>query len=251
MKIALEWLQQKAKENGIPLRIISDYYIGQGYTTIRKNLPYESVIKSVQTPNIHKGFEGLNQWGDYIAKRVGSEVQISEKDGIPEVKNPRNKERLIAHLRDEKKVESVALLYMVNNYYRDDISLPVNQLNSNDVEFAIVSYKYPAVIAQSILNLFGAADLYKTVYRRNENKIKLAAQYFPNDIMQDVYAKSLDDLEIGEYTKYLIGWTKTLDPLTTLYLQMYMRIIRVADKQRMMLKNSILKIKKILILLRT
>ena len=29
--------------------------------------------------------------------------------------------------------------------------------------------------------------------------------------MQDVYAKNLNDLEIGEYTKYLIGWNTQLD----------------------------------------
>ncbi len=211
MKTALRWIEEQAKQNGIPLNIISDYYIGQGYTTVRKNLPFESVIKSVNTPNQHKGFEGLNQWADYIAKKVGTDVQVVEKDGIPEIQNPRNKERLVAHLRDEKKVESVVLLYMVNNYYRDDISLPVNHLDTKDVEFAIVSYKYPAIIAQNILNLFGAADLSKSIYRRNEKKIRLASEFFPNDIMQDVYARRIKDLEIGEYTKYLIGWSKGLD----------------------------------------
>jgi hypothetical protein len=212
MQTALRWIEEQAKLNGIPLNILSDYYIGQGYTTVRKNLPFESVVKSVNTPNQRKGFEGLNQWADYIAKKVGTDMQVSERDGIPEIKNPKNKERLVAHLRDEKKVESVVLLYMVNNYFRDDISLPVNQLNTKDVEFAIVSYKYPAIIAQNILNLFGAADLSKTIYRRNEKKIKIAMDFFPHDIMQDVYAKRLDDLKIGEYTKYLIGWTKNLDP---------------------------------------
>jgi hypothetical protein len=211
MQTALQWIEEQAKLNGIPLNILSDYYIGQGYTTVRKNLPYETVIKSINTPNHKKGFEGLNQWSDYIAKKVGTEMPVVEKDGIPEIKNPRNKERLVAHLRDEKKVESVVVLFMVNNYYRDDISLPVNQMDSKDVEFAIVSYKYPAIIAQNILNLFGAADLSKTIYRKNDKKIKLAMEFFPNDIMQDVYARRLDDLVIGDYTKYLIGWNNSLD----------------------------------------
>ena len=106
----------------------------------------------------------------------------------------------------------MALLYLVNNYYRDDISIPVNHLGTDDVEFAIVSYKYPAVIAQNILNLFGASDFAKSVYRRNEKKIKLLKEYFPNDIMQDVYAKNINNLELGEYTNYLIGWSTKLDP---------------------------------------
>jgi hypothetical protein len=212
METAITWIEDQAKKNGIQLNIISDYYIGKEYTTVKRNLPYETVIKSANTPNLGKGLDALNLWADNIAKKVGNEAQIVEKDGIPEIQNPRNKERLVAHLRDEKKVESVALLYMVNNYYRDDISLPVNQLDTKDVEFAIVSYKYPAVIAQNILNLFGAADLSETIYRRNEKKIKLAGEFFPKDIMQDVYAKNLNDLEIGEYTRYLIGWSSNLDP---------------------------------------
>jgi hypothetical protein len=212
MKTALLWIEDQARQNGVQLNIISDYYIGNDYTTIRRNLPNETVIKSINTPNLSKGLESLNLWADNIAKKIGADVQIVEKDGIPEIKNPRNKERLVAHLRDEKQVESVALLYMVNNYYRSDISLPMNNLDTKDVEFAIVSYKYPAIIAQNILYLFGAADLSKTIYRRDEKKIRLAAEYFPNDIMQDVYAKSIKDMEIGEYTKYLIGWTTKLDP---------------------------------------
>ena len=212
MKVAVDWIEQQAKDNGVQLNIISDYYIGTEYTTVRKNLPNGTVIKSATTPTLNKGLEELNQWADVIAKKVGTEVNIVEKDGIPEIKNPKNKERLIAFLRDEKHVESVALLYMVNNYFRDDISLPVNQLGTEDVEFSIVSYKYPAVIAQNILNLFGAADLSKTLYRRNEKKIKLAADFFPNDIMQDVYGKNIYNLNIGEFTQYLIGWSPKLDP---------------------------------------
>jgi hypothetical protein len=212
MKTAIQWIEEKARENNIQLNIITDYYIGKEYTTIRKNLPYETVMKSAVTPSFNKGLAELNKWADNIAKRVGTEVNIIEKDGIPEIKNPNNKERLVAHLRDEKQVESVALLYLVNNYYRDDISITINHLDTEDVEFSIVSYKYPAIIAQNILNLFGAADLSKSLYRRNEKKIKWAQEYFPEDIMQDVYAKKVTSLEIGEYTKYLIGWNTKLDP---------------------------------------
>jgi hypothetical protein len=213
MRVATNWIVEKAKQNGVQLNIISDYYIGKEFTTIRKNLLYGNVNKTISTPNFKKGFKELNNWADNIAKKVGSDIQVSEKDGIPEVQNPRNKERLIAHLRDEKQVESVALLYLVNNYFKNDISIVVNQFNTVDVEFAVVSYKYPSVIAQNILSLFGAADLYKTYYRRDENKIVMSAKLFPNDIMQDVYAKNINMLEIGQLTKYLVGWNKNLEAI--------------------------------------
>jgi hypothetical protein len=211
LETAVNWIENKAKENNIALNIITDHYIGNDYTTIRKNLEHGSIENTAKTPSLKKGLDELNKWSDGIAARVGKDINVANKDGIPEIKNPRNKERLAAHLRDEYQVESVALLFMVNNYFQSDISLTVNHMNTNDLEFAIVSYKYPSVIAKNILNLFGAANLNRSIYRRNDKKIKIANKYFPDDIMQEVYGKSINSLKVGEFTKYLIGWKNNLD----------------------------------------
>ena len=212
LTLAINWLEKKAAQNGISLNIIQDYYTGSDYTTIKKALPMRNVSNSLNEPSMSRGIKELNNWADGIAKRVGTTFNITEKDGIPEIKNPRNKERLIAYLRDDKQVESVALLFMVNNYYKNDISVALNTMSRDDVEFAIVSYKYPAVIAHNILHLFGAADLYKSEFRKNEKKIALAKQFFFNDIMQDMTNGNIEQFDIEEYTKYLIGWTPKLDP---------------------------------------
>jgi hypothetical protein len=206
LETAVQWIQLKARENNISLRIVSDYFIGNEYTTIRKNLPNGSVLTSVTEPNLKTGLQEMNKWADNIAQTVGSNFNITERDGIPGIKNPRDKERLIAFLRDENNVESVALLYLVNNYFRTDISVPVNTLDTDDVEFGVLSYKYPSVIAHNILHLFGAADLHETIYRKNTKKIEELQQLYPNDIMNNVYGRSLTELKIGDYTKYLIGW---------------------------------------------
>ncbi|MBN2215004.1 MAG: hypothetical protein JW723_12245 [Bacteroidales bacterium] len=211
LTVAVRWLESQARAFGISLNIIQDYYIGEDYTTIKKALPFGNVINSLNEPSLSKGIRALNNWADIIAKRAGYTFNISEKNGIPEIKNPRNKERLVAYLRDEKQVESVALLFMVNNYYKNDISVVLNTMGNEDVEFAIVSYKYPSVIAHNILNLFGAADLNKSEFRRNEKKIAMAGQFFPNDIMQDNNFMNIQNFEIGEYTRYLIGWSTELD----------------------------------------
>jgi hypothetical protein len=154
----------------------------------------------------------MNRWADNIARTVGSTFSVNEKDGLPEIKNPRDKERLIAYLRDENQVESVALLYLVNNYFRSDISIPVNTMDTDDVEFAVLSYKYPSVIAHNILHLFGAADLFETPYRRNQKKIEELQQVYPDDIMTNVYGRDLHKLDIGDYTQYLIGWKDEISP---------------------------------------
>jgi hypothetical protein len=206
MEVAARWIEKKAHENNIQLKIRLDYYIGNDYATIKKNLPMGTVEETIFEPNFKKGLNSLNDWANSVAKRAGSSFEIKEKDGIPEIKNPRDKERLVSLLRDENQLESVALLYMVNNYFKEDISLPVNIYNTKDVEFAVVSYKYPAVIAHNILHLFGAADLYETPYRRHPQKLKIIEETFNSEIMQDAYGKNIESLTISDYTKYLIGW---------------------------------------------
>lgn len=219
VRVAILWLQEQAMKENIPLKIKSDYYIGPEYSTVNRNLPQPSVVGSVTEPNLKNGLKNINSWADAIAKRVGTTLNIPAKDGIPEVKNPRNKERLIAYLRDTYQVESVALIFMVNNYFKTDISIQINTFDTEDVEFAVVSYKYPAEIAHNFLHLYGAADMYETPFRRNDGKIEQLRSLFPNEIMQDPYAKKISTLDMSSYTKYLIGWKtdydKVYEPLFT------------------------------------
>jgi hypothetical protein len=207
--LARKWLMEQAQKNNIPLNIKTDYYIGKDFSTINRNLPNGTVEKSATTPNLKKGIQCLNEWADQIARKAGGTFNVTQKDGIAEVKSPRNKERLIAYLRDEYQVESVALLFFVNNYYRTDISLPINTMSNDDVEFAIVSYKYPSEIAHNVLHLYGAADIYPSLLRRNDKKTSELESMFPDEIMREPYGKNIRELEISEYTKYLIGWTST------------------------------------------
>jgi hypothetical protein len=211
IQVAAKWLEEQARQNNIPLHIKTDYYIGDEFTTIEKNLPKKSVQAIVEEQNLIEGMKSLSRWGDYISKTIGESLYIREKDGIPTQKRPTNKERLIAFLRDEYQVESVAMMFMINNYFRSDISLSMNTLNNDDVEFSVVSYKYPSEIAHSLLHLYGAADLAESSFRRSPKKIRLAREAFPDDIMSDVYARSLNKLEIGDFSRYMIGWTEVLD----------------------------------------
>lgn len=211
IQVAARWLENQATQHNIPLNIKTDYYIGDEYTTIEKNLPNATIDEVIKDQKLEKGMESLSRWGDYVSKIIGESLYIKEKDGIPLQKRPGNKERLIAFLRDEYQVESVAVMFLINNYFRSDISLSINTLNNDDVEFSVVSYKYPSEIAHNFLHLYGAADLNKSYFRRSKGKIKQAREAFPNDVMSEVYAKSLNDLEIGEFTEYMIGWTDQLD----------------------------------------
>ena len=212
IQVAVRWLEAQAAGMNVNLRIKTDYYIGDEYTTVKRNLPRKSIEATLEDLKPAQGMKALSNWGDYIARIIGESLYIKEKDGIPSQKQPATRERLIAFLRDEYQVESVALLFLVNNYYRTDISLAINTLQNNDVEFSIVSYKYPSEIAHSFLHLYGAADLSESPFRRSKRNIKLASRAFPDDIMTDVYGRSLGDLEMGEFTRYMVGWTDDLAP---------------------------------------
>lgn len=211
IQVAARWLEKEAEKHAIPLHIKTDYYIGDEYTTIQRNLPGKSLKVILESQKLFKGMSALSRWGDYISKTIGESLYVKEKDGIPLQKNPGNKERLMAFLRDEYRVESVALMIMINNYFGSDISLAVNSLHNDDVEFSVISYKYPTDIAHNFLHLFGAVDLHETPFRRSKRKIRLADEAFPDDIMSGVHTRSIHELEIGAFTEYMIGWTEELD----------------------------------------
>ncbi len=208
---ATKWLKKQAKNSNIILNIKTDYYIGDEITTVDRDLPGESVKVSIMEPDLKQGIHELNYWADRIVREVGESLPTINKEGLTEIEKPRNKERLVAYLRDYYHVESVALFFMVNNYFKKDISVPINILTNDDVEFSIVSYKYSSDIAHNLLHLFGAADLYETPFRRSKKKIEFAKEEFPSEIMHDPYGKSLDQLNISEFTKYLIGWNNNLE----------------------------------------
>src|SRR5512133_3736710 len=110
INLAAKWLQDKATENNVQLKIRTDYYIGKDFTTISRNLPHGTIQKTINELGLRDGLQELSLWSDGIAKKAGTTYTPTSKDGIPDGKNPRNKERLVAYLRDNYGVESVALL---------------------------------------------------------------------------------------------------------------------------------------------
>ena len=64
---------------------------------------------------------------------------------------------------------------------------------------------YPGVYVHEILHLFGAIDLYDL----DDERLKLAEKYFPDDIMLTIY-RELDLCRIDGLTAFLVGWTDEL-----------------------------------------
>lgn len=124
----------------------------------------------------------------------------------------RDRERLIARLRDIHQTDNIALMYFVNNYYKDEVSFALNTGSDKNVEFSVVSFKDPSVIAHEFLHLFGATDMYVSPLDKKRKQIKFRQhfqQLYPNEIMTNTQ-RNIDGLIISDFTKYLIGWDKEL-----------------------------------------
>ncbi|MEM7161216.1 MAG: hypothetical protein AAF487_02135 [Bacteroidota bacterium] len=207
---ALAWIESTSKEKGVPLSIQLEYHQNQ-----RKTIPIEGklVRKSLsQTIFGLNGVKNVDKWADKIAYTALKTLGTDTSDVTRTKVKPGNRERLIARLRDLHKTDNVALMYFINNYYTDEISCAIHCSADDQPEYAIVSFKEPAVIAHEFLHLFGAWDLYISPFDKKKKAIRkkaFAMREFPNEIMAFPYRK-LDSLNISPFTEYLIGWENQL-----------------------------------------
>ncbi len=207
------WLEKKAAENGVPLTIEIKYHQNGKTIPITNNFPDKTLSGTLFSPIPLVGVPKIDRWSDRIARTAGLSLP---KDTSKIVKTPNrltDRERLIARLRDMYKTDNVAVMYFVNDYYSEDISLALHTGVTTAPEYAVVSFKRPAVIAHEFLHLFGALDLYITPFDRKKKSIKKKAaimKLFPDEIMAFTF-RQIDSLNISSFTKYLIGWQNELD----------------------------------------
>jgi hypothetical protein len=159
----------------------------------------------------------IQGWSDKIAATAGKSLPPDTSRLIATKNTLADKERLVARLRDLYATDNVAIVYFINNYYKEEMSVANNINSPTQIEYAIVSFKKPSVIAHEFLHLFGAWDLYISPFDTKREEIKkkeFAMREFPNEIMAFAY-RDIDSLEISPFTKYCIGWEKSIDPKYT------------------------------------
>ncbi len=213
INLAAKWIEAQAEMNGIPLDIEVVCHKDKKIVPIAVNLPNTTLSATLYTPNTYIGVKKLRTWADRISRNGGKALAKDTSSVIRTPNKINNRERFIARLRDMYKTDNVALMFFINNYYMDEISLAIDSHNNGQAEFAIVSFKQPAVIAHEFLHLFGAIDLYTDpLYRRRNVMLKRyeVLKDFPDEVMAYTYRR-IESLEIGSVTKYFIGWQKELD----------------------------------------
>lgn len=210
---AINWIEQKAGFDSIYLDIELDYHESkQGIVPIKNNFSKKTLHSTLYKKPLWSGVKDIYRWADKIAKEAGKSLP-PDTSGMTNIKNDlKDRERLIARIRDIHRTDKVALMYFINNYYSDEISLTLDIHNDQNIEFSIVSFKNPSVIAHEFLHIFGAYDLYITPFdtkRKDKKKKSDLMELFPNEIMAYAY-RDINKLEISEFTKYLIGWKNEL-----------------------------------------
>lgn len=210
MKTAINWIEGEANKNGINLTIKLDYHKNKKIIPIDCNFQRKTLSGTLFPSG---GIRNVDRWADKIAKEAlksyGPDTSTTTKTKII----PKDRENLLARLRDIHKTDDVALIYFINNFFTDEISVVLHSSEDNSPEYGIVSYKYPGVIAHEFLHLFGAFDLYLSPFDKNrkiKKKKEFAMKEFPNEIMAFPYRR-LNTLELSPFTKYLIGWENELD----------------------------------------
>ncbi|MDD5570196.1 MAG: hypothetical protein PHD97_03470 [Bacteroidales bacterium] len=191
VNVSTKWMEEQAAKNGINLKFTVDYFKGDTTNTVYQN--FNGSLKKVLQKT--EGVEEVNKWTDRIVKTATT---------------LKNRERLIAKLRDQYNTESVVLIFMVNNYFKTDFSYSLNTLSDNDVEYAIISSKHPVIFAQEIMHLFGAPYLHFHPSTSDKANRKKLSELFPLDIMSSP-ERNLSMLNIGEITKYYVGWTEDIN----------------------------------------
>lgn len=216
IQVSINWIEKQAGLNGKSLEIILEH----GKNTSKENvIPFKEEFKYKTLSgtlfkflDLTKGIDLLDEWSNNVSKDVAKTLPEDKSELILTKNKSNDRERLIAKLRNEYKTDNIALMFFINNYFENEISIALHTSSGTETEYAIVSDKQPTVIAHEFLHLFGAWDLYVSPLDKNifiRMKKRKAMKKYPNEIMAFTH-RNIDSLEISPLSKYLIGWDNKL-----------------------------------------
>ena len=228
---AAQWLEQEAAQNGKHLVVIVAWHENSsGKIPIAGKLYKKTLVPTMaygKNPPKH-----LNKWADAIAKKAQNSLPKSEATSITTANRAKDRERLIAALRDQYKTESVALMYFVNHYYQTESSFTLYsgvRYPTNPIEYAIVSDKSPNTILHEFLHLFGAMDLYNYNAAFLEEYLGGALMAYPS--------KNMTQLQISGINAYMLGWRNEMDKCDRLLLQNLLHPVQEKKSKRRWFKK--------------
>lgn len=217
IQVSIDWLHQQAALHRKSLEIKLEYAINASKDSVipfKEDFQFKTLSGSLfKYSDLTKGIDLVDKWSDAVSKDVARTLPDDTSDVILSKNRSNNRERLIAKLRNKYKTDNVALIFFINNYFENEVSVAFHTSSGTETEFAVVSNKQPAVIAHEFLHLFGAWDLYLSPFDRSvfaKFRKRKAMKRYPNEIMAFAH-RDIDSLNISPLTKYLIGWDNKLE----------------------------------------
>lgn len=210
---ASDWIEKKASENRVSLNINVQFHQNKRIIPISNDFQNKTLSGTLFSPILSVGIPKVDKWADVISKTAGKSLPKDTVSSIKTKNKLSDRERFIARLRDIYKTDNVVLMYFINNYYKDELSVTLHSASMTNIEYAVVSFKQPAVIAHEFLHIFGALDLYVSPFdnrRAARRRKEWAMKEYPNEIMAFAFRR-IDSLNISSFTKYLIGWESEMD----------------------------------------
>ncbi len=207
---AIDWIEKQARNEGVNLHISLAYHQNKKTIPIEAKLTKRRLSSTLFAPN---GKKNVDRWADKAAKIALTAYGPDTSSVVKTKIKPKDRTNLLARLRDIYKTDNVALLYFINTFYSDEVSVVLHSGSDDNPEYGIVSYKFPGIIAHEFLHLFGALDLYVSPFdkkRKIKKKKAFAMKEFPNEIMAFPHRR-INSLSLSNFTKYLIGWHNSLD----------------------------------------
>ncbi len=215
IQVSIDWMHKKAVEKGINLTIRLNHAQRETIIPFKEAFKYGTLSGTLfKYADLSKGIKYVDEWADNVAKDVAKTLPDDTASFILTKNKSNDRERMIAKLRNVYETDNIAVMYFINNYFENEISVALHTGSNDKTEYCIVSTKQPSVIAHEFLHLFGAIDLYVSPFDRkirNRAKKKRAMKKYPKELMAFTY-KRLDSLELSPLTHYLIGWDNKLNP---------------------------------------
>ena len=125
-------------------------------------------------------------------------------------------EQLYASMKEYYGSEDIVFLTLVDKPGRSYCINDVSDDGYTFIEHCVIYSSYgsnmsgtcPSTIAHEVLHLFGAEDYYDP-YGIYPNRLNMAKEIYPNDIMLTVYYNIYDN-SIGNFTAYTVGWSNII-----------------------------------------
>lgn len=208
VKVATNWITEQATKNGVT---VSFENIAHPRNSV-SGLPGKSIKGTYAQIETGLGVSKINKHYDNICKKEYRNIPKTKLAKPPYISRIKTKDQFVSILRNRYQVENVVLMFVHKPEKKVNLIFSVNTLSNEDIEYSVNTFDLPNLIAEQILEMFGASVLRYDFKKKKQAKADaIVEENFPNDIM----VKPLQEIRksnIGSLTQYLIGWRSDFDP---------------------------------------